>query len=265
MRYIFVDEAGTSANEPVTVVVGIIASADQHVMAAERRIEEILGGVPAAFKEGFVFSAKTILQDQRYQSEWTSNDRLGLVKAMMAVPRRIGMTISVAVYWRGAQMAKLYDEFREAGMSVAQADHFMAFNMCLACADGYIRDAADHSEVASVVAEDTDEMRKHLKHVVRMLRASPHVLKPEHQRRTVWDEEAGHPVQRGEIRVTRIRSSIHFVAKAEDPLVQVADACAYGIRRYFAEQPLGLEFANEIVGDHKLLSVFGRPGGCQCY
>ena len=69
----------------------------------------------------------------------------------------------------------------------------------------------------------------------------------------------------GDMRVTRIRNSVHFVEKGEDPLVQVADACAYGFRRYFAKEKFGLEFVQAILGDEKMLRNFAPPGGAECY
>src|ERR1700730_8168636 len=56
LRYIFVDEAGTSARERISVVVGIIANADEHVMSAEALALEVLRGVPVKFRDGFKFS-----------------------------------------------------------------------------------------------------------------------------------------------------------------------------------------------------------------
>ena len=41
MRFIHVDEAGTSEHEPVTVVVGLIVDADKQLMIAEAAIEAL--------------------------------------------------------------------------------------------------------------------------------------------------------------------------------------------------------------------------------
>jgi hypothetical protein len=150
-------------------------------------------------------------------------------------------------------------------MSPAQADHFAAFHLCIGVADRNIRKHAGAREVASVVAEDVPDMRRHLKIVPRILRENPMNLSQEHLRKTVADVEAGYSLQKGELRVSRIRNSVHFVDKAEDPLVQVADACAYGFRRYFAGEKFGIEFARTILGEEKHLKNFASPGGCECY
>lgn len=264
VRYIFMDEAGTSTGEPVTVVVGIIADADSHVMSAEALALEAIGAVPPLLKEGFVFHATQVFGDKKYQDAgWSLTDRLDLLHSMMSIPRRIGMAICVGAHWRGS--VDFSESYVKSGMSPTQADHFAAFHLCIGVADRNIRRHAGPREVATVVAEDVPEMRKYLKIVPRILRDNPINLPQDFLRETVSDKEAGYFVQRGELRVCRIRNSVHFVDKSEDPLVQVADACAYGFRRYFAGEKFGIDFVKTILGDERHLRNFASPGGCECY
>jgi hypothetical protein len=259
VRYIFVDEAGTSAPEPVTVVVGITADADTHVMSAEALALELLASVPPKHKEGFVFHATQVFGDKKYQSDWSITDRLHLLKGMMSIPRRIGMSITVAACWRDAPMPA------DPNLTKAQLDHAVAFMYCLTVTDRNIRRHARPGEVATVVAEDVPEMRRFLKKMPQMFRDSPMHLGPEHLRQTDKDIAAGYNTQSGELRISRIRNSVHFVDKDEDPLVQVADACAYGFRRYFAGEKFGPEFVDAILGDHRAISHFAFPAGVECW
>ncbi len=263
MRYIFVDEAGTSAREPVTVIVGLIAHADDHVLNAEALADEALGGVPDRYRDGFTFHATEVFNSKRYQDAWSINDRLDLLTTMMAVPRRIGMAICVSAQWRGA--VDFTTGYGSLGLSPAQSDHFHAFVQLIGVADRNIRRHAGPREVATVVAEDVPEMRRFLKQVPMMLRQRAIHLAPDQLRRTVEDEEAGHLTQSGDIRVVRIRNSVHFVEKMDDPLVQIADACAYGLRRFLAREKFGDDFARAILGDERHMRVFSSPGGAQCY
>src|SRR5205809_1008760 len=80
VRFVFMDEAGTSAHEPVTVVVGLIADADKHVVSAEAAVLEALGAVPAQFKDGFVWHATQVFGDAKFQDDWSLTDRLRLLK-----------------------------------------------------------------------------------------------------------------------------------------------------------------------------------------
>jgi hypothetical protein len=263
VRYIFVDEAGTSAREPISVVVGLVANADEHVMSAEALVLEALRGVPSQFRDGFKFSAKTVFGDEKYQSEWSLTDRLSLLHQMMSIPSRVGMAISVAAQWRGA--VDFSEGYGKLGLTPAESDHMQAFKLCLAMADRGIRREAGPREVATVVAEDHPTMKRYLKQVPTMLRNVPVHLKPDFLRQTEADREAGYLTQTGDIRVERIRSAVHFVAKEDDPLVQVADACAYGVRRFLNSEKFGVEFVRKIFGDESLLRNFASPGGCECY
>jgi Protein of unknown function (DUF3800) len=263
VRYIFVDEAGTSALEPVTVVVGIIADADKDVMNAEAMVREIIGAVPPQHRTGFVFHATQVFNDRRYQADWAMTDRLHLLNQMMSVPRRVGMAITLSVVWR--KPGRFVDVAPSVGLTESQFDHLIAFGNCLAMSDRNIRRKAGPTEVAAVVAEDVPEMRKFLRMVPRIFRDNPLHLPPSMLRTTLRDAEAGYSTQSGELRIARIRNAIHFVEKADDPLVQVADACAYGFRRYFAGEKFGIDFTNSILGDSKLLRDFAEPSGMECW
>jgi len=263
VRYVFVDEAGTSAKEPVTVVVGLIADADNHVMAAEALALEMLGSVPPDYKKGFVFHATGVFGAKKYQESWSLTDRLNLLTGMMSVPRRIGMAITLSACWR--ESSDVRDELSRSHLSKSQFDHMLAFYVCLATADRSIRRYSAPREVATVVAEDVPEMRRFLKGAPKYIRENPLHLGPQMLRETEQDRAAGYSTQNGEIRITRIRNSVHFVEKAEDPLVQVADACAFGFRRFFAGERFGPEFADAILGSHALLKNFGPPSGAECW
>ncbi|MBS9477517.1 DUF3800 domain-containing protein [Ancylobacter radicis] len=257
------DEAGTSAKEPVTVVVGLIADADAHVMVAERLVNEILGGVPDQHKDGFTFHAMQVFGDKKYQNGWSITDRLHILKSMMSIPRRVGMAVAVSINFRGA--ADYSKNPLSKVLNNSQFDHLQAFSICLAVVDRNIRRHAGPNEVATVVAEDIPEMRKFLKSIPHIYRDNPIHIPPDMLRQTDKDKAAGYNLQSGELRITRIRNSVHFVEKSEDPLIQVADACAYGFRRYFATEKFGTDFADAILGDHRIAANFAPPGGCECW
>src|SRR5687767_1772104 len=119
MRYIFMDEAGTSAREPVTIVVGVIADADRDLLLADSFVQETLGGVPEHLRSGFVFHAMQVLGDKKYQTgEWSLTDRLEMLYGMMSVPRKVGMAITFAAQWRGA--VDTSQNFGKLGLSAEQ-------------------------------------------------------------------------------------------------------------------------------------------------
>jgi hypothetical protein len=243
LRFIHVDEAGTSEREPVSVVVGIIVDADKQLLLAERAVEELLLSVPAEFRDGFVFHAKTLWGSERYRKRWAFADRYGLLRRMMALPRRLQLPISIGIVRRTSGRAGI-----KKSITTAQYHRFQAFSYCMAAADKYIRDHPGLSEVATVIAEDAPGMQKFLKAAVRLWRDNPTILPPKHVIPTEHEETQGFVEQESDYRVSRIRSTILFVTKGEDPLTQFADACAFGFRRFFAEEEFGEKFAEAILG-----------------
>ena len=73
-------------------------------------------------------------------------DRLGLMKRMMSLPRRLGIPVTVATIKRIAGRAG------KGFIMASQYHHFQAFANCMAGADKYIRDHAGITEIGTVVA-----------------------------------------------------------------------------------------------------------------
>jgi hypothetical protein len=67
MRFVYIDEAGTSEHEPVTIVAALVVNADEQIMFAEAAIAEVLGAVPKEFGENFVFHAKDVWGNKDYK------------------------------------------------------------------------------------------------------------------------------------------------------------------------------------------------------
>lgn len=259
VRYVFVDEAGTSAREPVSVVVGIIAHADAHVMAADAAVAEIMEAVPERLRASLVPHATSIFSDERLREGWSQTDRLKLLSKMMALPRRLGLAVALGTQWRGTA------PYSEDNLRPEQRDHIYAFMKCVAVADRGIRDHAGAREVGTIVAENVSEVQHALAALPGALRDRPVFFAPEDLENTPADLEAGYTRQSGDFRVTRIRRGVHFVKKTDEPLVQVADACAFGFRRFFSGESFGPEFVTSILGSPDVLRNFASPGGAEVY
>ncbi|MDR6952700.1 hypothetical protein J2X65_002059 [Ancylobacter sp. 3268] len=260
MRFIFIDEAGTSAPEPVTVVAGVIADADKHIMSADERIREILQSVPSSIRNDFVFHAMDIFNGSKYKDvDWVPSDRLRLLHRMMSVPRMFSMAICVSTMWRGAT------PFEDAKLSQEQAELIIAYKHCIAVSDRNIRNHAGPREIAYVVAEDNINMRKYIRNMPAYIKDNPLYIGKDMMRRTEKDDKKGYIDQDGDLSVSRIRNPVHFVEKKADLLVQVADAVAFGFRRYLSEEPMGVDFVRSILGSEEPARVFAAPGGTECY
>ena len=245
LRYIYLDEAGTSANEPVTIVAGIIVDADTQWRAAEAKVNELLQEVPEKLQKDFIFHAKDISGSRKNRDIWSDSGRLSLLTNMMAVPRLLNIPIVIGMVRRRFTVP---EEFLLKKLKMEQFHHLMAFQLCLAKADMYIRDYAGPNEVASVIVEDLPDMPRYLPIVLKQLREQPLTLLEEYLSPTQEEVASGIVLQNGEISSSRIVDDIHFLGKTKAPLLQVADACAFGFRRYFAKQGNGNLFLESMLG-----------------
>jgi hypothetical protein len=178
VRYIYIDEAGTSANEPVTIVLGIIVDADAHWKIGEGRLAQLIETVPESLRPNFVSHATAIWGSPKYRECWTREDRLKFLHAMMGIPRSIGLPIAFGMVRRSLPVRTDIGN-----LSPAQIHHVWAFLYCVARADQYLRDYGQSNEVATVVAENVPEMQRFLKGIPKHLAEnpvsfSPHMLTP---------------------------------------------------------------------------------------
>jgi hypothetical protein len=67
------------------------------------------------------------------------------------------------------------------------------------------------------------------------------------------------------MRITRIVDDVHFTPKAAAPMLQVADAVAFGFRRYLSQKEHGHAFAEAILGPNPEAGLSAiRTADCEC-
>lgn len=251
MRYIYVDEAGINAKEPVTIVVGIIVHADTHWRLAESKVKEVLQAVPEHHRANFIFHATAIRSDVKLREGWSMEGRLALLHAMMSLPRQLNLAISIGLVWRKSPVPQNLTK-----VSPVQFQHIMAFHECVSQADRYIRVYGGPDEVATVIAEDTPDIRDFIRRVVKL---PPVTLTPDEVIPTQAERAAGVIKQDRTIKISQVIDSVHFVAKEDGPLLQIADACAFGFRRYFSGQAQGEDFVRLILGYNLIAEDWAGP------
>jgi len=125
-------------------------------------------------------------------------------------------------------------------MNAAQVDHLWAFTLCIGTCNQHIADTYSN-ELGQIIAEEIPEMQRYLRKSVNLLRGRPLVLDRGGQSA---DDPPTHT-----FRSDRIIDEVHFLDRSNAPFLQIADACAFGLRRYitgydtdnFAEAILGRE------------------------
>lgn len=239
MRYIYVDEAGIAETEPVTVVVGIVVEADTQYAATEGWLARLLTTVPAGLRPGFVSHAKSIWGDRKMREKWPDREeRLTFLKRMVQIPSLVKLPVSVGVLRRAHP--------GHPGSPNVQRSfyhHTLAFALCIAHADLYVCEHGKPGEGITVVAENSPRMQPTLRAIAKMLMTSP-ILIPASSQRALRDR----PLRDFEYRITRLKDTIHFVSKEDGPLLQIADACAFALRRYIEKRAIGDELCEVMAG-----------------
>jgi hypothetical protein len=110
------------------------------------------------------------------------------------------------------------------------------------------------------VAEDHD-LRRVLRAIPKVCRENPAIMFPTMLYDREQDVTQGYNSQDGVLKVSRIRKTIHFVSKTEDDLVWIADACAFGLKRFFSDLPFGDQFGESIHNNSINKSDFMGPAG----
>lgn len=243
MYYVYLDEAGTSAKEPVTVVVGVIIHADTHWRTAQEMLQLTFNRfVPADLRSDFIFHAKDVWNGYRDQKGWSRSDRAALISAVAGIPRFLKSALAIGKVRRDAG-----DLGKPSAMSLHDFQHVMAFHCCVRRANKYVRDWGLQNDVATLVAEDVPDKRRLLKLSLKTGAVS-HPLTPQFINLTAQEIAEGvvHQTLAGPIDL--VVDTVHFVAKAEAPLCQIADACAFSFRRYFAGQEGGPLLVRAMLG-----------------
>ncbi|MEF3366790.1 DUF3800 domain-containing protein [Methylocystis sp. 9N] len=247
MRYIYLDEAGTSAREPVTVVVGVITKPDDHWAAVRKEISDLVTTVPERYRQNFHFHAKSIWGDKKYREDWAIEDRLKLIAAFAAIPVKFGLSIALGKIRRDAGDQDIIDQVGLNGhFSLSQWHHARAFMQCALQADAYLRERCDKEEIATLIAEDVPDMRSKLRgmfEITKTLYVPPHLL------------EINGRYRQG---ISQIQDGVQFAEKSQAPILQVADACAFCFRRFFSEQSYGEELTRS-MGVQLNLSEWSGP------
>ncbi len=252
--YVYVDEAGTSAQEPITVVASVtIPVASRHAIDAEmnRLFNQF---VPPGLRQGFIFHATELYHGKTSREAWHGNSRWQLLQAVISIPKRFHLPIALGTARRSAFLGR-----RPRSMTAESFDHSTAFHLCIAAADMCLVKYAEPDHVAVLVVEDLPEMRRALWLMHDMAKRNPVFLSPDMIRQDVTDLSA-EMVNGAYIRATRIVDQPDFAKKAEEPLLQLADACAFTLRRWLSRLRRGEELMEALLNGSLNIDDYSGPG-----
>jgi hypothetical protein len=230
VRLVYLDEAGISnpKQEPFLVVAGVVVNADSQFKAIELHIDHLIQKhIPLDKQHGCVFHAMELFHGtKRFRRDvWPFEKRLEILDDLAAIPRKFDLPICFGVTDRieipsllmGPTTPKLLE-------LIVHAHSFFKF----VCQVEIVMRATAGEEVAMLIAEDREIMRKMLKLAHSLFRGR---LPKEYQ--IDLERFKQDALTRILMPLERIVETVHFAQKAESSLLQVADICAFAIKRDF--------------------------------
>ncbi len=223
MRIAYLDEAGISnpVQEPYLVVAGIIIDGDKHWRPLEEHFralaERYLPDDPAP-----LFHAKDIFHGtgKFSRDEWPRERRWHLLSELAEIPRKYDLPVVFGFNNRqrhGDEVRKVAPQAPES--TVQRITHADAFIKAAMCVEGWMR-RVTRNETVIVIAEDTPKIKKLLKSV----------------HAGYSDRVAKVPENKKAFQSAHIIETVYFAEKSESMPLQVADACAFIIKRHLMDR-----------------------------
>jgi hypothetical protein len=240
VRQIFIDEAGISAKESVTIVAAVIAIPDLHWRPLQRYQQSLVSKyVPLAKRKGFIIHAKDIFHGSGHwdRSIYPRHARNRLLQEIVASQKEIGFAVSIGCSQRFAE-----DHSPE---KAARMRHLMAYGSCIAGCEAFIRDFGSDGEVAQLVCEDIPYFKQNL-------------LNTHH---TIIDKDSDYPAYRELIPFRHIVDTLYFANKQQNALLQFADAFAF----LFKRQTDGCDVARDLLAAMPVLTGSAEFGDASGY
>jgi hypothetical protein len=200
----------------------LLAAVSEHLASIVERY------IPEADREGFVFHAMDIFSGRKYFSNangWDLGTRIGLLKDLLAVPKFFELPVVLG-----------YCSY--VGTNIPVWKHIFAYFSAMSQVENYMLKFTLDNDQATLVAEDCPSRRRFI--------------------RNTHDSFLGNQAEElrahGMVAMTRINGTVSFANKAQQALLQIADAIAFSMRRYLSDLSHSRELVEEMVGSADLIN-----------
>lgn len=221
MRMAYLDEAGISnpRHEPFIVVAGIIVDADNQWKKVENNLNSIIEEfIPKDEQEACIFHATELFSGGRQFSreKWPKEKRWEILSEILSIPEKLNLPI---IY--GNIERSKFSPIDSIGISntVEQAHAFACFN-CVRSLQQWMKEFTPENEVALLIAENNHLARRFIQDVIAIIREPKTIQR-----------------NPGLYSIDCIIETVHFTEKTHSSLLQIADACAFIIKRELMKAP----------------------------
>jgi hypothetical protein len=228
VRIAYLDEAGVGEMraEPYMVIAGVILNGDQDWQPIQRHLQSILRrNVPDVGRKSLIFHAKDIWHGSKHfpREKFPLELRQKIFMEIAEIPKRFHISIVVGCLHRISTMENIKRAIP--GISQERIDiltHAEVYIHALAEIDTWMSRNAPN-EVVMVIAED----RPGVKAALNLLHDG-----------ATHDDDAYWIDQGADVFYTRhIIDTVHLTDKEGSPMLQIADMCAFIIRRHLSDKP----------------------------
>jgi hypothetical protein len=222
VRIVYLDEAGISnpRHEPFVTVAGVIVNGDRQWLSVEQHLRELTTRyIPDDKPDGFFFHATELFSGGKTftRDKWPRDQRWAILRELCEIPSLFKLPVVVAHIER-SEFAKSNAELSRSELTVHA--HLIASVVCTITVERYMRQHADKDEVALLIHENNDR-------AAAWMRGLHNTLRTQHATRSF---SAYNDISEF-LPLSRIIDTIHFAAKTDTSILQIADACAFVCKR----------------------------------
>jgi len=206
------------------VVAGIFVHGDEQLIPLEEKLEALVQKhIPKENQRDFVFHATEIWSGTgkifKDKERWPLHKRLSILRDLARLPRKLDIPVVYAAIERATMDFSEFENKPSTPHEKNVGAHSLAFAACTIHIEEMMRSIWS-GEVAQIVAEDNNQVRRHLKGVNELFRNPDGKLYPNNF-----------------LPLRNIRGPVHFANKDESRPLQLADLCAFVIRGHLAKHP----------------------------
>jgi hypothetical protein len=239
MRVAYLDEAGIGDidNEPIVVVAGVIMHADGQWLTVEKRLKAcVLKHIQEQDRAGFYFHGKDVFSGSKHlpHSRYTREHRWALLDELCGLPHEL----SLPVFFAWIDRRELGKKHPTAPIKdLTTAAQAICASVCMFAIERFMRENYGN-EVAFVVHENNDQSRAIVREMHNEFRNPSKQLQ---------DFQNSHGTAYS-LPFKNIVDTAHFAEKKDTPMLQLADICAFAIKRRLMAKPNSDRFAKPIEG-----------------
>ena len=227
VRFIYLDAAGLSnpEHEPYVVIAGVIVHADKQWKVLGNHLSQMADEfAPPGQREDFAFHATELFSGgkrfprDKYPKEW----RWAVLDELVSIPEKFDLPIVFGCIPR-SDVAEAKPLRNGTVVKPAVAGQIVTFIVAASLADRWMQMKADPDEIAAMIMENDDQSHAFIRLALRAI-SDP-----------MWSRHLDPEYHN--LKVTRIIHPIHFEEKTDSSSLQIADVCAFAIKRKLMGTP----------------------------